>query len=246
MKEIFSPVSIMMMIISAIISILGVIVLFLLKRNKTIKTNYDFQNQKAELEKIGQFLDRQMNSINQILTVIDKKWSNIPFHINGTSKDDIILNDQKHIRINKFLEENGIKESDFVVDKNLIFLLTPFSSETNRNINILEKICGTMKVNIIKREEGNTTPLILRKILKSNLIVANVNHINPNVFYELGIAHALNKPTILIVKKEHFSLKPFEIHSGKFLIYSNLHEMAGLFKKELEKFSKNPDSYLNS
>jgi nucleoside 2-deoxyribosyltransferase len=45
-------------------------------------------------------------------------------------------------------------------------------------------------------EIGMVTDHIITEILESDLIVADLSFLNPNVFYELGIAHAEGKPVI--------------------------------------------------
>lgn len=42
---------------------------------------------------------------------------------------------------------------------------------------------------------------VAKQIIESKLIIADITPSNPNVFYEVGFAHALNKPTILIAEK---------------------------------------------
>ena len=42
---------------------------------------------------------------------------------------------------------------------------------------------------------------IIEKIDQSNLVIADLTGDNPNVFYELGLAHALRKPVILITQR---------------------------------------------
>jgi hypothetical protein len=46
---------------------------------------------------------------------------------------------------------------------------------------------------------------------------------NPNVYYELGIAHSFDKPTILIAQK--IEDVPFDIQSKRILIYKKVEEL---------------------
>lgn len=45
---------------------------------------------------------------------------------------------------------------------------------------------------------GEITPAIITSILEADLIVADLTDANPNVYYELAVAHAYGKPTIHI------------------------------------------------
>ncbi len=55
-------------------------------------------------------------------------------------------------------------------------------------------------------------------IVKSRVIVADCTGRNPNVFYEIGIAHTVGKPVILIVQSEEDV--PFDLRSTRFIKYS--------------------------
>ena len=60
---------------------------------------------------------------------------------------------------------------------------------------------------------------IVRGIVGAKLIIAEITPPNQNVFYELGYAHALRKPTILLAE-EGKSL-PFDISGYRCLFYEN-------------------------
>jgi nucleoside 2-deoxyribosyltransferase len=51
---------------------------------------------------------------------------------------------------------------------------------------------------------------IIRGIIESDVIVADITPTIPNVFYELGYAHALQKPTILLANRQIEKL-PFDV-----------------------------------
>src|SRR6266436_6612471 len=51
----------------------------------------------------------------------------------------------------------------------------------------------------------------------SKLILADLTGKNPNVFYELGLAHALAKPAILIT--ESINDVPFDLRSLRVIVY---------------------------
>jgi nucleoside 2-deoxyribosyltransferase len=57
----------------------------------------------------------------------------------------------------------------------------------------------------------------------SDVIVAEVTPANTNVFYELGYAHAIQKPTILLAEKPTDPAKhlPFDISGFRVIFYDN-------------------------
>jgi hypothetical protein len=60
---------------------------------------------------------------------------------------------------------------------------------------------------------------IARSIDTAKIIIAEITEPNQNVFYELGYAHALNKPTILLAEKGR--RLPFDIAGHRCLFYEN-------------------------
>ena len=60
---------------------------------------------------------------------------------------------------------------------------------------------------------------IIRGILEAEVVVAEITSMNANVFYELGYAHALGKPTILLAERNHEL--PFDIKSYRCIFYDN-------------------------
>src|ERR1700694_2903882 len=61
---------------------------------------------------------------------------------------------------------------------------------------------------------------IRRGIVDSDVIVAEITPVNANVFYELGYAHALEKPTILLANRNTEKL-PFDISGYRVIFYDD-------------------------
>jgi hypothetical protein len=65
--------------------------------------------------------------------------------------------------------------------------------------------------------EGSILDRIYNQIAKADLIIADMTGRNPNVFYEVGYAHALNKPTILLTQDSNDI--PFDLKHYPHIIY---------------------------
>ncbi|MBC9786177.1 hypothetical protein H1S01_17060 [Heliobacterium chlorum] len=48
---------------------------------------------------------------------------------------------------------------------------------------------------------GIITKYILKQVIESDLVIADLSGHNPNVFYELGVRHVFGKPTIQLIEK---------------------------------------------
>jgi hypothetical protein len=60
---------------------------------------------------------------------------------------------------------------------------------------------------------------IQREIEDSDVVIAEITPTNPNVLYELGYAHALKKPTILLAQRG--AELPFDIRSFRVVFYND-------------------------
>ena len=61
---------------------------------------------------------------------------------------------------------------------------------------------------------------IIREIIECDVVVADITPVNANVFYELGYAHATQKPTILLANRSVEKL-PFDVSGYRVVYYSN-------------------------
>ncbi len=62
-------------------------------------------------------------------------------------------------------------------------------------------------------DEGNQQNIlmdIIQPIYESDIVIADLTGLNPNVMYELGLAHSFNKKTIVITKDD-LSQLPFDL-----------------------------------
>ena len=88
-----------------------------------------------------------------------------------------------------------------------------------------------------RADDVSGSPIIFNKILSemfsSRFIIAELTHNNPNVFYELGIAHALGKPTILISKS--IENMPFDIQQNRVVLYKDNDDLEEKLSKELSR-----------
>ena len=60
---------------------------------------------------------------------------------------------------------------------------------------------------------------ITRSIHQADLVLCEMSGRNPNVFYELGLAHANGKPVILVSRKENDI--PFDLRHLRIIIYDS-------------------------
>lgn len=83
---------------------------------------------------------------------------------------------------------------------------------------------------------GSITTDIVHGIMDADLIIADLTAQNPNVFYELGIAHAFSKHVITVCQSTEDV--PFDVRSYRVLAYSQSLSGAARLRGELERAIK--------
>lgn len=81
------------------------------------------------------------------------------------------------------------------------------------------------------------TDQIYTYIVKSKFIIADITELNPNVMYEIGLAHALNKNILIITQDDHKNL-PFDIKDQKAKKYSNKEQLTDIIQENIPIFLK--------
>lgn len=76
---------------------------------------------------------------------------------------------------------------------------------------------------------GGIVEKIKESIENADIIIAEMTDVNPNVYYEVGLAHALKKTVILITRS--VENLPFDLRGMRFLVYETVRDL-------VEKLSK--------
>jgi len=226
-------------VFSAAISIVIALSTWLISR-RLKRTRYNEEENKVILESIRSSLETQIYNINDRLIQNEERWKDVNHLLlrNEYLKNEAPLSNSRKIYYSDFLKANGITENDLLIDSKLIFVLTPFHKMFDIDFQIIRDVCTRYGFKCIRGDESNFKsdifPEILRLIVKSRLIIANVNGRNPNVMYELGIAQAIDKPIVLI-SREPENL-PIDVKSKRFLIYKGYSDLEKMLRETLSSF----------
>ena len=104
-------------------------------------------------------------------------------------------------------------------NKSSVFVLMPFDPEFDSIYEgVIKFALESANLSVKRADDIQNQRNILRDvfdgIFNSDLIVADLTNLNPNVFYELAIAHAVRKPVILLtqnIDEVPFDLKPYRL-----------------------------------
>lgn len=118
-----------------------------------------------------------------------------------------------------------------------IFVIMPFASDMDDlyyfgihgSIQECNAVC-------IRMDDVAFTGGVLEKIYEhirnASIIIAEVSKHNPNVYYELGHAHALNKQVILLTN--NIETTPFDISGFNHILYKNIKDLRTKLTKRLK------------
>ncbi|WP_197080970.1 hypothetical protein [Gordoniibacillus kamchatkensis] len=128
-------------------------------------------------------------------------------------------------------------EIEYKINPRKVFMLMPFSDTSlNEFYEDHIKTCiEALDMHCLRADDIFNNKSIMqdiwRNINEARIIVADLTHRNPNVFYELGIAHTLGKEVILISQDEGDI--PFDIRHIRTIFYVNTTRGAQLFEEKL-------------
>lgn len=186
-----------------------------------MRDRYNIEMHRVVLSEVRESYEAQLARLSQQLTATENRWNEVN-HLVVAGQQSAPKADGEAERV-QFLTKMGFGDIDFAVDPKLVFVLTPFSSEERNTFETIQKVCQENGYRCARGDEDFTESEILRHILKqmikSRVVIANIGTRNPNVFYELGIAHSIGKPTILISKT--LAEVPFDIRHRQVLVFED-------------------------
>jgi hypothetical protein len=132
--------------------------------------------------------------------------------------------------------------------KPFVFVLMPFESSFNDIYQLGIKIASDDAGGYCERVdeqyfEERILDRIYNQINKADVIVADLSGKNPNVFYEVGYAHALEKRVVLLTQNADDI--PFDLKHHFHIVYSgSIVTLKSELKKRLEWYFNNPQKIL--
>ena len=123
-----------------------------------------------------------------------------------------------------------------MINKSKVFVITPFNEDF---LALYDELKKDFEENFDFTNAGdldnqqNILQDIVEGIYQADVIIADLTGLNPNVFYELGLAHAMNKKVIIIT--QDLAELPFDIKSYRANEYSLQFNKLPKLLEELKK-----------
>ena len=205
---------------------------YLIRQNQNTM-RYNFELQRAAMSNDREFYERQLAKAALQMTSAEDRWRDANHlllserNLSGaqTGKSDI----------KDFLRKFGIEKAE--IDPKLVMVLTPFSDDEGDTFRLIKDACSRVGLNVARGDEqfirGDILAHVVSLITSARLIIANISTRNANVFYELGIAHALNKPTILVSRSLNDA--PFDIKSNRIVVFRSDEELRSMLTESLAR-----------
>lgn len=117
-----------------------------------------------------------------------------------------------------------LQQSQFQAD---IFMITPFRPQYDAVYqNVIVPTVAALNLTIKRGDDfssisGSIIQEVWAAIYACRVVIVETTEINANVYYELGIAHTLGKPAILITQETDIEKWPFDIRHRRFIVYEN-------------------------
>jgi hypothetical protein len=106
-----------------------------------------------------------------------------------------------------------------------MFVAIPFSPEYQSVYSAIQRAAEASGVEPIRADEllgpGPIVTQLSEAMNDAEFVVAEVSSPNPNVFYEIGIAHCSRKPTLLVAKTSALKNLPFDIRHNRVIAYDD-------------------------
>lgn len=125
-------------------------------------------------------------------------------------------------------DDGQVDFADVKIDSNhpKIFVIMPFAEPFDTlHKEVISPVASGLGFDVVRVDEvlgpGIIIEDIQRQIESCHVVVAEISTQNPNVFYELGYAHALRKPAILLVRRSDGPAMPFDIRSYRAIFYDD-------------------------
>ncbi len=126
------------------------------------------------------------------------------------------------------------------IERATCFVMMPFDPKFNVVNDTIRNTLQSTELNFVcNRADDIREPHIVETILKSiwraEYIIADLTDRNPNVFYELGIAHCTKDIDKVIILTQNMESVPFDLRQFRCIVYNQTEEGLMQLQKELIK-----------
>jgi hypothetical protein len=113
--------------------------------------------------------------------------------------------------------------------KKICFYITPIGSDDSQERKhadlfmsaLIEPALAELGLKVIRADQigepGMITSQVLEYLKRAQLAIADLSYLNPNVFYEVALRHALRLPVVQLIRKA--DRLPFDVNQSRTLVF---------------------------
>lgn len=122
-----------------------------------------------------------------------------------------------------------------------VFMVMPFREPYNAIYHtVIRPVVGSLNLTIRRGDEfASVRGVVMKEVWAAingcRLIIADISEVNANVFYELGIAHTVGKPVILLTQAQSPEEVPFDVRHLRYINYRNTIEGGERLAQDLKQ-----------
>lgn len=122
-----------------------------------------------------------------------------------------------------------------------VFMVMPFREPYNAVYNtVIRPVVGSLNLTIRRGDEfASVRGVVMKEVWAAingcRLVIADISEVNANVFYELGIAHTVGKPAILLTQAQSPEEVPFDVRHLRYISYQNTIEGGEKLAQDLKQ-----------
>lgn len=231
---------IFIIVLILIVNFIMLLFIFYISKNLNKEMqNYDIAREKHE---------RNIIEIQEMMSRSNEQWKK-SFHLILSSQlKSNTDNNRTAIQQLTFLKSFGLNEDDYILDNDIIFYLSSYSKEFETTYKVCKDVCRQASCYLLRGDtiytSGDIFSNIIQYIVKSSLIIVNIDGKNPNVFYELGIAHTLGKNVILLSRRKDDI--PFDIRQNRIIFYNNKDDLYKSLYEVIKIYKENNSNNISS
>lgn len=169
---------------------------------------------------VPSFLNRELRAFRRDLDLDEWEFSRIHWAIKDQDLFRVLLRNLQPRRPRPLVFQLA---DQALIEPRLVSAMMPFSPAFDRVYAALQGVAAQVGFRCQRADDMWEHPAVIQDVVslidRSRTVIADCTGRNPNVFYEIGIAHTLARDVILIT--QHEADVPFDLRHLRFVQYHN-------------------------
>lgn len=200
-------------------------------------------NSKHRWQTARSIADETGISIAEVTRILERSPEIIRARKDSRHGEGLYARKEKEAAYN-FVEDQDTSAAERHPPRFAYLVLLPFDASAKRMRNSIRSVVNEEQGDALFLDEIRSGAVwvdeVSRLIRTSDAVIADVSRLNPNVMFELGMAHGLGKPLVLLLSEAADINLPTDLLGYHFLTYSpdNLSAFLDRLRKTLRQLAQ--------